>query len=65
MILYFYLFEIVLEMIELEEVEVARVILRQTGAMKTLQEDDHDRWARLDSLLNRTHFQEHEVSSSK
>eukprot|EP01128_Nolandella_sp_AFSM9_P002806 TRINITY_DN131_c1_g1_i1.p1 TRINITY_DN131_c1_g1~~TRINITY_DN131_c1_g1_i1.p1 ORF type:complete len:552 (-),score=93.66 TRINITY_DN131_c1_g1_i1:90-1655(-) len=52
---------VVLELIELKEIEVARSIMRQTGAMVMLKQDNQERWMKLDHILARSSFDPKEV----
>uniref|UniRef100_A0A6B2L237 WD40 repeat-containing protein SMU1 n=1 Tax=Arcella intermedia TaxID=1963864 RepID=A0A6B2L237_9EUKA len=50
-----------MELVELREIEVARSILKQTGAMVMLKQENPDRWLRLDHLLARSSFDTREL----
>jgi len=47
--------------VELREIEVARSILKQTGAMVILKQENPDRWLKLDHLLARSSFDSREL----
>jgi len=56
--------QIVLELIELREIEVARAMMKHTNAMVMLKQDNPDRWMRLDHILARSSFDPREVPRS-
>jgi hypothetical protein len=51
----------VLELVELREIDVARAILKQTGAMIVLRDENSERWLKLDHILSRGSFDPREV----
>jgi len=48
--------QVVLELIELREVELAREILRSTDPMTTMKQEEPDRYLRLEHFINRNIF---------
>ena len=48
-------------MIELREIDTARVILRQTVAMALMKDEQPERYTRLESLMARTHCDPRDV----
>ncbi|CAB04014.1 Smu-1 suppressor of mec-8 and unc-52 protein [Caenorhabditis elegans] len=52
---------VIIELVELRELATARLVARQTDPMILLKQIDPDRFARLESLINRPYFDGQEV----
>jgi len=56
--------QIILELVELREIEVARALLTKTSAMGiVLKQEQQDRWMKLDQILARSSFDPREIYS--
>lgn len=53
--------QIITEMVELRELDTARVMLRQTQAMVQMKQDDTERYLRLEHLMQRSYFDPREA----
>ena len=48
--------QVVLEMVELREVDIARAMLRQTPVFNRMKQEEPDRFLKLEHLCGRTYF---------
>ena len=53
--------QVIIELVEMRELATARLVARQTDPMILLKQVDPDRYARLESLINRPYFDSQEV----
>ncbi len=53
--------QIIIELAELKEFDLARAMLRQTPAMATLKRSAPEKYLRLEHLLQKTYFDEREA----
>lgn len=51
-----YILQVVLEMVELREVDIARAMLRQTPVFNRMKQEEPDRFLKLEHLCGRTYF---------